>query len=448
MTANISLRRKLLMWVSIPVLAGGLLIGALAFSVSWHEIEEVYDAQLVHSAKVLLQLTEHELKQNGKVTINLGVENAELQHHYERNIGFRVWYRDQLATNSPNTAEFGAFQAPPGFSDQIIHGKPWRFFVFSSGNGLRIETSEKYAIRYELIRHLMASLLFPAAAFFPIILLAVWVGVRKGLKPVTRLSNAVDTRSSEDLTPVDPVSVPREILPLIQALNRLFARIAESFRREREFTDHAAHELRTPLAAMKTQTQVLLKKASGMKDCEEGLVNLNATIDRTTSLVEQLLSLARLQNEAMPLTDMDLSECVRDVVDEMIPAIKAKNQAFNTDISENVRMKGNESAFYIMLRNLLDNAIKYTPEGGRIDVRLQENGDIEIHDTGPGLSDTDKFRVFERFVRADKTGQTGSGLGLSIAQWIADAHKMKIELRDNKSCGLVVHIKRANHDPA
>lgn len=441
MTENASLRRKLLLWITIPVLAVGLLIGALAFIVSWHEIEEVYDAQLVHSAKVLLQLTEHELQEDGNVTINLGEEKGELAHHYERNIGFRVWYQDRLVTNSPNTSGFGDFQAPPGFSDQTVGGKNWRFFVFiSAANSVRIEVSEKYAIRYELIRHLMASLLFPAAAFFPVILLTVWVGVRKGLKPVVRLSGAVDARNSDDLTPIDAAAVPKEILPLIQALNRLFARISESFRREREFTDHAAHELRTPLAAMKTQTQVLMKKASGMKDCQEGLENLNATIDRSTHLVEQLLALARLQNESMPLVDINLSECVHDVVDDIATAARVRGQSMSADIAENVHIQGNEGALYIMLRNLLDNAVKYTPEGGRTEVRLAGDGSIEICDSGPGLSDSDKARVFERFVRVDKTGQTGSGLGLSIAQWIAQGHGLRIELRDNMPNGLIVRI--------
>jgi signal transduction histidine kinase len=241
--------------------------------------------------------------------------------------------------------------------------------------------------------------------------------------------------------------LPQEIAPFVQALNRLFKRLEESFRREREFTDHAAHELRTPLAAMKTQTQVLIKKAGslgqagGIGECAEGLVNLEASINRAAHLVEQLLLLARLQNEDLPKDKMDLSACVLNAVADIRRQAKQKNICLETKIVPNLHMHGHVMSVGILLNNLLGNAVKYTPEGGRVHISLEVDGTLCIADTGPGLSDQDKKRVFERFVRVDKTGKTGSGLGLSIAQWVAHAHDTQIELLNHHPAGLSVKIK-------
>ena len=441
MRENYTLRRRLLLWVSIPVVTAAILISVLAFAFSWHEIEEVYDAQLVHSAKVLLQLTEHEIVENQDANIKLGVENPDLQHKYEKKTAFRIWHNDRLVTESMTASGFGDFQAPPGFSDQILKGKPWRFFVYvDPRNNLRVETSERYAIRYELIGQLMSSLILPMLLFMPVVLIVLWIGVRKTLKPVTRLSGAVDARHSDDLTAIPFDGVPGEILPLIQALNRLFGRIGESFRREREFTDHAAHELRTPLAAMKTQAQVLAKKITNVPGAGDGVDNLNATIDRATHLIEQLLSLARVQNESFLMSEASLSECIHDVISDCRRKSEDKNQKIGERIHENLAVLGNVDSLAILVRNLLDNAIKYTPDKGVIDIELTQDGILRISDTGPGLSGDDKAKVFGRFVRADKTGQSGSGLGLSIAESIARAHNIDIVFGDNQPHGLVAEV--------
>lgn len=439
--APYSLRRQLLLWITAPVLAAGFLTALLAFAFSWHEIEEVYDAQLVHSAKVLLQLTEHEIADNGSAVINLGAENPNLSHRYEKKMAFRLWYKDKLVTQSVNAENFGAFEAPPGFSDQLINNKPWRFFVFvDPDRQLRVETSERYAIRYELIGQLMTSLVAPALLFIPAIMLVVWFGVRRSLRPLLDLSHSVDQRHATDLTPVDSNAIPAEVLPLVQALNRLFTRLTESFRREREFTDHAAHELRTPLAAMKTQTQVLIKKAGTVPECRDGLDNLHATIIRSTHLVEQLLSMARLQNETLPLIATDMAECVREAVDATSAAAREKGTAIILSVPETMTLQGHPDSLVMMVRNILDNAVKYTPPGGTITITLNQEY-LVICDNGPGLSDSDKTRVFERFVRADKSGQTGSGLGLSIAKWVADMHKARMTLSDNPPHGLTVTVQ-------
>lgn len=436
---NYSLKKRILQWISFPILIAAALIFLIAYLFSWYEIEEVYDAQLVHSAKTLLQLTQHEVAE--QQSIDVATENQNLQHRYENKTAFRIWRNEQIVLQSARAKRFTGVEAPPGFSTQTIENKPWRFFVFiDAEKNIRIETAERYAIRYELIGQLMISLAIPMAILIPLLLVIVWLGVRQSITPLIALSNEVDSRRIDDLTPIKNSYIPREVTPLVEAMNRLFLRIGDSFRREREFTDHAAHELRTPLAAMKTQTQVLLKKASSMPECKDGLDNLNATIDRTTHLVEQLLSLARLQNDTVPMETVNLSDLLHEVIGEVKNTTERKRQSLHTDIEDHVETQGHSDSLYMLMRNLLDNAVKYTPEGGRISVSLKADKTLGISDSGPGISDADKKRVFNRFVRVDKTGQTGSGLGLSIAQWVADAHKAKLSLRDNAPHGLAVEI--------
>lgn len=438
MTKKFSLRRLLIRRISVPILLISLLVFIIGYFSVWHEVMKVYDAQLVHTSKVFLQLMQHEILEDEG--IHLGIENPTLQHKYERKIGFRVWADNRLLTQSQNTIQFGDFNAPPGFSDQTINDYKWRFFVFlDPANGIKVEVSERYDLRYELIIQLLSAFALLVLVFIPLILLIVWVGVRKALTPVIEISRDVDRRSTDDLTSIGMPRLPVEIAPLIEAFNRLLARIAESFRREREFTDHAAHELRTPLAAMKTQTQVLMKKARGMKECETGLENLQSSINRSSHLVEQLLSLARMQNESFRKARFNLSDCIHDCVDEYRVASGHKTPEIRSNIQDDVYIVGHEPSIEILVRNLLDNAVKYTT-AGHITVELTRDATLKISDTGPGLTNEDKKNVFDRFYRADKSGKTGSGLGLSISQCIASAHGVEIELYDNQPRGLIVVI--------
>ncbi|MGH1398011.1 MAG: ATP-binding protein [Alphaproteobacteria bacterium] len=440
MSKTYSIRKRLITWITIPVIVATILTLLVGFKFAWHEVEEVYDAQLVHSAKVLLQLTQHEILEDEG--FHLGVENSHLEHKYERNLGFRVWVDTDLITQSPNTLDFKNFEAPPGFSDHKFNGHTWRFFVYLDPvNQIQIETSERYDIRYELIEKIMLSLLAPSMVFIPLLFLIIWFGIRKVLKPVIKISADMNKRSAEDLSPIVNQDIADEISPLVKALNMLLGRIEDSFKREREFTDHAAHELRTPLAAMKTQAQVLLKKAKDMPECKDGLENLMASVDRATALVEQLLSLARLQNEEFPIQRLNFSECMHDVMDGIRSQAKTKNISLSVDITEDVFIKGHENSLIILLKNLLDNAVKYTPEGGEVSVSLTKEALSNIADTGTGIRNQDKEAVFERFKRADKSGQIGSGLGLSIVKWIADAHHVEIDLQDNNPKGLNVSIQ-------
>ncbi|MCB9973630.1 MAG: sensor histidine kinase N-terminal domain-containing protein [Rhodospirillales bacterium] len=436
-----SLRSRLIKWVSLPILLASLLTLLIGAVFAWKEIEEVYDAQMAHSAKLLLQVIEYGEKDPSRTQQYIGEESDLYRQRYENKLTFRIWQNDTLLARSWNSDQFSDIEAPSGFSNREVAGKPWRFFVFfDPANHIKIEIAQRYAIRYEILGQLVISLAAPVLVFMPLIFLIVWIGVRKSLKPVVKISADVDRRNSDDLSSISPDTLPREILPLIMALNRLFRRIEDSFKREREFTDHAAHELRTPLAAMKTQAQVIEKRTKEIPECAEGFENLLMSIDRATHLVEQLLSLARLQNENVPMVRMNLSECLRDAIEMILPQATAKQITLTHEIAAPCYIMGHSDSLFIMIGNILDNAVKYTPETGAISISLSKDGRLEIADTGPGLSDADKERVFERFVRADTTGKTGSGLGLSIAKWVCESHGANISLRDAVPHGLIVSI--------
>lgn len=441
MMKTYSLRTRLIKWISIPILIAVICAITVSYLFARHEIEEVYDAQLVHSAKVLLQLTQHEILEDEDEEFDIGIDNHTLQHKYERNLGFRIWHKGELITFSGSAENFGDFQAAPGFSTVKINDHEWRIYVFlDADNQIRIETSERYDIRVELILQLIASLLLPAIIFIPFVLIIILIVVRKSLQPIDNISSDLNARTTQDLSALKQDDLPDEIKPMVDALNGLFTRIDESFKREREFTDNAAHELRTPLAAMKTQVQVLEKKLKSFPDSHDGLDNLLSSINRATRMVEQLLALARLQNEELPREDMDLSECIEGVIDDFKSISKRKNISLNTDIASRIIIRANRPSIEILLRNVIDNAFKYTPEGGSVDISLNAEG-LKISDSGPGLSDEDKVKAFERFVRADKSGQSGSGLGLAIAKWICDAHGYDIYIRDKQPQGSIFIVQ-------
>ncbi len=447
-TSNYSIRKQLILLISMHAILLTTIVGGLSLLSAYHEIEEVSDAQLVHSAKVLLQITEHEIGKHDTYETQLGVERPELAHKYENKLTFRIWKDDILVTKSYLAESFENFHAPPGFSNGIIAGEEWRFFVFlDHKTNITVEVAEKTEIRRELTSKILAGLLIPLSLFIPLLLLIIWYSVAKCLRPVVALSRGVDDRCPNDFTEIETGTVPQEIHPLIKAINRLLARIQSSFDRERQFTDNAAHELRTPLAAMKTQTQVLLKKAADIPEYKDGLDNLHASIDRASHMIDQLLSFARLQGDKIEFETLDLSTVVNEILKNSSPLTVHKKIDLEAKIAPDIKINANANALTIMLRNIIDNAIKFTPDNGKIIVSLTSDATnivLHVSDTGSGIPDAEKDKVFERFYRANKTNTQGSGLGLSMAKWVCDIHEAQITLNDNQPNGLIVTITMKN----
>ena len=429
----ISIRRRLLAILLSLFLGAWMLLAGLTYWSARREAIELFDAQLEQSARVLLSLTLHELEEDEHESIPAAeLSQKMVGHHDEKRLAFQIWKQDILLLYSPNSP--GTAMAPsPGFSDQTLSGRPWRVFVLADETrGVRIEVAEDYKIRNELIFQILRQTLLPLLLSLPLLAIALWIAVGRGLSPLNNVAHQISARTPNQLEPLDVAWVPGEIRPLALSLNRLLDQLRAALESERRFTANAAHELRTPLAALKAQADVALR-AANQAEQQEGLRQIVRGIDRATRLVGQMLTLARLDPDAAVAIRrrIDLRSLTARVMAELAPAALDKNIELSLCDGVAVDVSGDDSSLEILIRNLIDNAIRYTPEHGnvQVDVRLDENrARLTVADTGPGVPEPDRERVFDRFYRISGTLAPGCGLGLSIVKRIAALHGAKIDL--------------------
>ena len=365
------------------------------------------------------------------------------KHAFERKISYRIFDNNILIAKTASASDAPAGAIPIGFSNQEINGKSWRMYVREDDQGRRVEVAERYALRHEIAFQLLLSLVLPALLFTALTIGLFWIGITKGLKRLTNLSGQVDARQAHDLLPIDTGQVPQEVSALIEALNRLFQRLEDSFARERQFTDNAAHELRTPLAAIKTQAQVIARTEKLSASGQDQLDNLLQAVDRAAHMTQSLLTFSRLENEKATFARVDMFQLVSEEIGALTSSAEKKNIALNTDLEQGAVAHGVRDALAVLVRNLIQNAIKYTPAAGQVRITLKTAGDalvFTVQDTGPGISDAHKAHVFERFYRINKADTSGIGLGLSMAAWVARLHKTDIQLSDAKPHGVIASI--------
>jgi len=429
----ISLRRRLLVILLWSFAAAWLLLAAMSYFSARHEIEELFDAQLAQSARVLLGLTLHEIEEENEPDIaGIDIVGVPWGHKYEEKIAFQIWSGEKLLLRSPN-APVAPMTSASGYRDELIETKPWRVFLLADpAHNVRIAVGESYEIRDELIFDILFNTLLPILLTLPLLALIIWTGVGRGLGPLKKVAGEIAQRSPSQLQPLAVRDTPEEIRPLADSLNRLLGRLDEALESERRFTANAAHELRTPLAGLKTQAQVALRATSEPQRIQM-LNKILEGVDRATHLVGQMLTLARLDPDAAAAQHepVDLVQTAVAVVAERAPSALEKN--IEIELTEDSRgvVNGDAAALAILIRNLVDNAIRYTPPGGRVEVSVATREDgitITVTDNGPGIPELERARVFERFYRAPGSGGQGCGLGLSIAQRIAELHGASIEL--------------------
>jgi two-component system sensor histidine kinase QseC len=278
------------------------------------------------------------------------------------------------------------------------------------------------------------------------VILMVWLGVGRGLAPLGRLAREVSGRDPRSLDEIPTATVPSEVLPLVQALNRLFQRLGSAFLAQRRFTADAAHELRTPLAGVKTQAQVAMR-APDPAERQRALEQVLKGIARAGHLVEQLLVLARIDRESTDIAfaHPDLHKIAVSVLSELSPQALARGVDLELDGDRGVPVRGSPDLLSILLRNLVDNAVRHTPPNGRVLVRVtreQVGALLTVQDNGPGIPPEQRERVFARFYRLDCAAGEGSGLGLSIVQRISALHGATISLQDGPGgAGLAVEVR-------
>lgn len=427
-----SLRTRLLV---LLLSLAAVLFGASAV-LNWrahHEASDrLFDDSLQESASLLLQLAEHEMAEHGQV-LGLELLKAETQPGPE-GFRFQIWtpsMQSAVRNGSATQAPLMPFETE-GFGWSTVSGNPWRAYsTWNKARNLQIQIAQEPS-RHEALDRL-ALWRMAGGALLLLVIAAVLILFIVGatLSPLRRTAASVGERSEQDLRAVDSDNAPREVRPLVDALNRLLLRIRKALQSERRFTADAAHELRTPLAAIRANAQVLLG-ARDQAERESTARDLLASVDRSTRLVEQLLALARADQpmDDDKLCDVDIAEVAR----EQLAAHRGRADQCGIELQgslEPVATRADPALLSVMVRNLIDNALRYTPPGGRICVMTGTGADgaqLTVEDDGPGIPESERERVFERFHRLSGQKATGSGLGLSIVRRVADAHGARVAI--------------------
>jgi two-component system sensor histidine kinase QseC len=433
-----SLRRRLL----LALLATTLLVWGVTLYFGYrdtrHELDELLDAHLAQSASLLIAQIGHE-------TDEIDVEHSPRLYRHQRKVAFQIWERGKsLLLHSASAPNIRLSPVAEGFSDSEAGGDLWR--VFSAWDDTRhflIQVGERREARDELARSVATNMLLPLLFALPVLALLIWFGVTRALRPLQVLGNQVEVRHADNLAPIEVTTAPNEVLPLLEGLNKLFARVRASIDNERGFTADAAHELRTPLAAIRTQAQVA-RAASGDAERRRALDNVIAGCDRTAHLMDQLLTLARLEpNHSVQHEAVDLQALVANVVAELAPAAIIKDVDLQLTSRVATPVVCSPGLLAILVRNLIDNAIRYTARHSVVEVAVAPTGDgaeFSVLDQGPGIAEDELGRVWDRFYRVLGSGETGSGLGLSIVKRIAELHDAQVTLTPGAG-GVGLHVQ-------
>jgi len=443
-TVWFSLRRRLLGLLLGGVAAAWLVTMVFSYIDAHHEVDELFDAQLAQAAQTLLALASHD---EGEGVEDLG----EASHKYQRRLRFQIWRADGKLLMRSNNAPESPLTEARGFSETQGKDGHWRHFSqWNDEHSLQVQVSENHHIRDDLIGHIAWRLIFPALFGLPLIGLWVWLATRQGLSSLAGVARQIASRDPQQLQAIHPTSAPTEIRPLVEALNGLFQRVEQTIEAERRFTADAAHELRTPLAALQAQLQVA-QRARDNDERDRSLQQLQSGLSRAAHLVDQMLQLARLDPESgLPNPQpVDLTALVETVCAELGPQILARNIDFSFESTGQAIVTGHAEWLRVLIRNLVDNAMRYTPEGGTVIVRIERQNDqltLAVSDSGPGIPPAQRSAVLQRFHRLDQGGQPGSGLGLAIVARIAELHAAQLYLGTSPMTkGLDIRVQFAAH---
>jgi two-component system, OmpR family, sensor kinase len=333
-----------------------------------------------------------------------------------------------------------------GFSTVTTSEGLWRVYGAQAMTKV-IQVAQPMRVRKEQAVDLALKTLRPFALLLPVLGFLIWVAVGRALQPLQRLTTLVKARRVDALDPLPNERLPDEVRPLVDALNDLLVRLGVALDRERAFMADAAHELRTPLTALHLQMGTL-SRAANEAERNDAMEKLSAGMQRAIRLVEQMLSLARQEPRVQPTrAPVPLADIARDVVAELVPLADAKQIDLGISNSQPAIVMGDPDALRTLTRNLVDNAVRYTPAGGRVDVSVENGSDsgqtlLKVVDNGPGIPPEERSRVLDRFYRPPGTSPPGSGLGMAIVKAIADTHGATLELEAGPDgTGLAVSVR-------
>lgn len=430
-----------LVWRS---LAGMVLVWLVVVVLVWrdtrHEVDELLDAHLAQSASLLI------IPPAKKWDRYDFTYDPPVLHRYASKVAFQVFHERELILHSPNVGHTPMAEQRQGFTTVLRgNGAAWRVFAAQSNDTL-VLVAEEVSSRDDIWLAVLRNLLLPLGLGLPLLGMVIWWSVRLSLRPLKRLQEAVTQRQEGVLTPLVVAQTPAEVQPLVDALNALFIRLSERMESERRFTADAAHELRTPIAAIRVQAQVALAAHAQADEAvrQQALQDTIQGCDRAGRLVEQLLTLSRL--EAQPIaTDewVDVPVLLQQVAADLAPQALQRHQVFTLDNDlPNASLglqHGHELLLQALLRNLLDNALRYTPDGGTVRVSIIQADEqtlcVILEDSGSGMCLEDRARLGERFFRVLGSGQSGSGLGWSIVRRITQVEGVKLDVDTSADLG-------------
>jgi two-component system sensor histidine kinase QseC len=402
-----------------------------------HELDELLDGHLAQAAALLVA------QQSQAEGDHDDPSDSPPTHKYAPRVAFQVFHNDELTMRSSNAPMAPLSDHGRGFDTvRDPDGVEWRIFVtLGAEPDVRILVAERIGSRLDILQAMARSVLLPLGLALPALALALWWAVMRGLQPLRSLRQALEERHPQSLEPVAPTDEgPTEMQPLVDALNGLIERMAHMLESERRFTADAAHELRTPIAAIRMQAQVALGAAGDDAARDHALRYTLAGCDRATRLVEQLLTLARLEGQqaAAGASTCDAAKVVRGVVAELAPSALAKKQALELDAPQACTLAVGDTLLGVLARNLVDNALRYSPPGAQVQVAVAVTGDVitlQVDDSGPGLGEPSLQKLGERFFRVLGTAQSGSGLGWSIVRRIAQVQGASVVVQRSRTLG-------------
>lgn len=441
-----SLFGEILDWMLAPLLFLWPISIIVTHNVADSIANQPYDRALADSVRALARLVNVE---GGAVAVHFPAPPRALFRADQDDV---VYY--QVANESGEVItgdrEIG-WTAPPRmvipeevlYRDDVIQGeevrvayqflRPWPEPVSPL---VLVQVAETRNKRSDLASRVVTGVLLPQFAIIPLAVVLVWVGLTRGIAPLNRLQSLIRRRRPTDLSPIAPASVPEEVRPLIISFNDMMARLEENLQAQQRFIADAAHQMRTPLTGLRMQTELALLETDP-EALRESLAQIARSTERAGHLINQLLSLARAEasfEKLYAVEPVDLRNVLRDVAQELFPRALAKNIDLGVEgTGEALMVEGNPVLLREMVKNLVDNAIKYTPRGGSVTARTRHAGApiFEVEDTGIGIPEADRERVFERFYRVLGSSEDGSGLGLPIVREIADLHRATVSLSAN-----------------
>lgn len=446
-------------------LVGGIVLSILvAISASYqritHETEEIYDAELAQIARVLEATLAIQFDYSAGSFINSQPVNPKLilppdilsdeeydssGHKYEKKLSFQVWSRKGVPLlGSPASGTMLPFSAIEGYAEESINGQAWRTFVlFSDPLSIWIKVGQLVEIRNEITEEVAAVYIAVPLIVLPLIVLLITLIVRKGLSPLKEINQEISERNTSNLKPLKLNRIPTELEHVVESVNSLMYSLEQALERQKRFTSNAAHELRTPLAAIKIHAQNIHPDSERLHKIQDNIV---LGIDKLTHLFNQLITLSQMESHNK--TDQQtfpLSQLVEELIQSMQQHINEREITLKVALGSQ-QVRANRDALEVLLRNLIDNAIKYTPVGGTVKIEANIQNDVLtllISDNGPGLNPEQRTQAFERFYRSAGQDTFGCGIGLSIVKELCDQCGYAITLEDSiiADSGLTVTVQ-------